>query len=149
MGKRSIILWLIGITALQALLLVWFKSPSLSGPDTRKYLELAVLAMNGDYWLDPTAFDGNYWPIGYPTFLSLLFQVAGSDTDMVQWVQLSLGLCLPTLTFLIARRTGIRTAIAAAFFVGINPASISMIGNGGYEILLGILITLSAAILVN
>lgn len=147
MSGKKVVLWLTLITSIQALLLIWFMSPALGGPDLRKYAEIAALATNNEYWVDPRAFDGNYWPVGYPMFLSVIFRFLGPETGPIQWIQLILGLSFPTLAYLVARHSGRRVGLLVAFLVAINPATISMIGNGGYEILLGLLITLSTAIL--
>ena len=61
----------------------------LIGPDTWKYLQIAGKQVQGNFWFDPSAFDHNYWPIGYPTFLAIQFEVFGEDTIRTLIVQAS------------------------------------------------------------
>ena len=127
----------------------YFLLPSeLVGPDYQKYFELAERATSLDFWKDPDAFNGNYWPIGYPLFVALIWKIVGGiDYGLLQLVQIALaaGFVFTTLPFTNGYRTGLRLAVG--ILVGISPSVISMGQTGGYEILLGMLLIVPLGIL--
>lgn len=114
------------------------------GPDTGKYLEIARKQFESGFWADPAAFDGNYWPMLYPTFLNLVLRVS-SDYDFFLVLQAVLAALLVLITWRLAFPLGRRIRITSAFLVAISPAVWSIARTGGYEILLAVI--LSSALL--
>lgn len=110
------------------------------GPDTWKYLQIAGKQTQGDFWLDPSAFDHNYWPIGYPTFLAIQFEVLGEDLSRALITQAILALILVLSAWGLAFQLGRSYRLCAAVLVALSPAVWAMARIGGYEILLALLL---------
>ena len=122
-------------------LIQWILRPEkFAGPDTPKFLEIASKQLESGFWLDPSAFDGNYWSIGYPTFLALLKRTVGISTETLQLTHIFLGLVLVLLTWLISARLGPLIQVVATCLVAFNPNFWGLSALGGYEVLLGVLI---------
>jgi hypothetical protein len=120
--------------------------PKFVGPDTGKYLEIARKQMNPEFWGDPAAFDGNYWPMLYPTFLNLLIRISGDHTFLLV-LQAVMAMLLVVVTWCLAFPFGRRTRVVVAFLVAMSPAVWSIARTGGYEILLALLICTALALL--
>jgi hypothetical protein len=95
--------------------------------------------MNFGFWTDPMAFDGNYWPLLYPTFLNLVLRVSDNST-LILVLQALLAMILILLAWRLAFPFGYRARITVAFLVALSPAVWSIARTGGYEILLAFLI---------
>lgn len=132
---------LVGVGFLTAQLLVL--PTKFVGPDTWKYLQIAGKQAQEGFWSDPSAFDHNYWPIGYPTFLAIQFNVVGEDTRGMLIVQALMALALVLVAWGLAYRLGRSHRLAAAALVALSPAVWAMARIGGYEILLALLLCLS------
>jgi len=115
-----------------------------AGPDSRKFLEIAAKQLEGNFWLQPEAFDGNYWSVGYPTFISLMQRLMGTSMDNLQVLHIALGLLLIVLTWMLAAPLGAKMQVAATAVVAFNPSFWAMSALAGYEVLLGVLIALAA-----
>jgi hypothetical protein len=113
------------------------------GPDTWKYLQIAGKQAQGNFWFDPSAFDHNYWPIGYPTFLAIQFDVLGEDTGRTLIIQAIMALALVLITWGLAFRLGRTYRLCATVLVVLSPAVWTMARIGGYEILLALLLNVS------
>ena len=119
----------------------WILRPSIFvGPDTPKFLEIAQKQLQGNFWFNPSAFDGNYWSIGYPTFLAALKATVGTSTNVLQVTHIGLGLILVLLTWLISLSLGSKVNIIATCLVAFNPALWALAALGGYEVLLGVVL---------
>lgn len=116
------------------------------GPDTGKYLEIARKQMNFGFWADPMAFDGNYWPVLYPTFLNLVLRVSDNPT-LVLVLQALLAMILILFAWRLAFPFGYRARITVAFLVALSPAVWGIARTGGYEILLALLICATLVLL--
>lgn len=110
------------------------------GPDTPKFLEIASKQLQGNFWFNPSAFDGNYWSIGYPTFLAAMKATIGTSTNVLQATHIGLGLILVVLTWLISSSLNVRVKIIATSLVAFNPALWALASLGGYEVLLGVVL---------
>ncbi len=113
------------------------------GPDTWKYLQIAGKQAQGDFWFDPSAFDHNYWPIGYPTFLAIQFEVLGESTSRTLMIQAVMALALVLVSWGLAFRLGRTYRLCAAVLITLSPAVWAMARTGGYEILLALLLNVS------
>jgi hypothetical protein len=119
----------------------WILRPSIFvGPDTPKFLEIAQKQLQGNFWFNPSAFDGNYWSIGYPTFLAALKATVGTSTNTLQITHIVLGLILVLLTWLISSSLDSKVKIIATCLVAFNPALWALASLGGYEVLLGVVL---------
>lgn len=102
--------------------------------------------MNFGYWMDPMAFDGNYWPLLYPTFLNLVLRVS-EDPAFILVLQALLAMILVLLAWRLAFPFGGRTRVTVAFLVALSPAVWSIARTGGYKILLALLISATLVLL--
>lgn len=118
----------------------------LVGPDTKKYVEIAEKQLLDGFWADPGAFGGNYWPIGYPTFLGLLARVS-NDTDFILVVQAVMAVALVAIGWGLAFRLGARARMTTAVLIAANVSIWGMARTGGYEILLSLLLTTALLLL--
>ena len=119
----------------------WVLRPyQFAGPDTAKFLEIASKQFEAGFWQDPLAFDGNYWSIGYPTFLAVIKSIYGNSTASLQLVNLTLGLILILFTWLISARLGSFIQVVATCLVAFSPNFWGLSALGGYEALLGVLV---------
>ena len=119
------------------------------GPDTWKYLQIAQKQLDVSFWSDPSAFDYNYWPVAYPTFLSILFRMSLGDPRSLLVIQALMAVGLVLLTWLLAFRLGRKIRVVAAFAVALNPSVWSMARTGGYELLLSVGVGLVFLLLVG
>ncbi len=145
-SRRELLIVLV-ILALNLVLLLALMPAQLMVVDTPKFIEIALKAQSSDFWGDPQAFDGNYWAVGYPTFLAMIFKVFGFNLRLVQILQIFLALCLPIYAWLLTRHTTPRIRIATLIVVAISPATYFLAHLGGYEILLSWFTCLSLVIL--
>jgi len=117
------------------------------GQDTRKFLEIAVKAQSLEFWSSPDAFDGNYWSIGYPTFIALSWGALGSTSILaIQVIQIVMAASLVPITWSLAYSQGPHVRILSAALAAVSPTIIFLGQNGGYEILLGWLLCLSLSL---
>lgn len=141
-------IWSIGIFLTSLLLQFLLLPTEFVGPDTPKYLELAQKAQSWSFWIDPNAFDGNYWPIGYPIFAATVWTLYGSvDIYAIQVVQIFISSSFVFLTAPFTRGFSVKLRIIAAFLVGVSPSVIGIGQTGGYELLLGFLLLVSLGVL--
>jgi len=145
-SRRELLIVLV-ILALNLVLLLALMPAQLKGQDTPKFIEIALTAQFSGFWSDPSAFDGNYWAVGYPTFLAMIFKVFGFNLRLVQILQVFIALCLPIFAWLLTRHTTPRIRIATLIVVAISPATYFLAHLGGYEILLSWFMCLSLVIL--
>ena len=110
------------------------------GHDFPKFFEIASKQLQGNFWFNPSAFDGNYSSIGYTTFLAARKAMVGTATNVLQATHISLGLILIVLTWLISSSLNSRVKIIATFLVAFNPSMWAMAALAGYEVLLGVVL---------
>jgi hypothetical protein len=145
---RGDLFWLLLLLLLSVLLQLLLLPTNFVGADTPKFLELSILAQEPAYWTDPSAFDSNYWSMGYPTFLALIWKLTGGvSIFMIQMVQVALAASLVPLTWSLAFAQGKRVRLLCALLAAVSPSVIFLGENGGYEILLGWLLICSLALL--
>jgi len=95
-------------------------SPSFSKSPPNNYKEI--------FWFNPSAFDGNYWSVGYTTFLAAIKAMVGTATNVLQATHIGLGLILIVLTWLISSSLNSRVKIIATCLVAFN----SRVGDGSF-----------------
>lgn len=146
-SKRIFVLPLLGIFLASLVIQIALLPSEIVGPDTWKYFTLAEKGMSGDFWSDPSAFDYNYWPMGYPTFVSFIWSLSGGvNLPLIQLLQ---ALMASSFVFLISpftRGFSLRIRLLSAGFVGLSTGVISMAQTGGYELLLGWLLLIALGI---
>ena len=148
MVRRRAYFWALGILIAALGFQLFIFPQHFTGPDTRKYLEIAFLQQDGtSFWTNPYAFNGNYWPRGYPTFLSVSLRVTNGGIVPIQVVQILMGLCLAVIAYVMAKPLvyGLRLAVLAT--IAFSPSIWSMARTGGYEILLSLLMCASVALI--
>lgn len=119
-----------------------------TGPDTPKFLEIGAKAQVLSFWISPDAFDGNYWGVGYPTFLAIVIKIMPTNPiPVIQTLQSVMAALLIVFTAMVTRNLGNRISILAAFITAISPTTFYLAWNGGYEVLLGFLIGVSIVLL--
>ena len=107
-------------------------SPSFSKSPPNNYKEI--------FWFNPSAFDGNYWSVGYTTFLAAIKAMVGTATNVLQATHIGLGLILIVLTWLISSSLNSRVKIIATCLVAFNLSMWAMAALAGYEVLLGVVL---------
>jgi hypothetical protein len=142
--KGRFVLCLVGIFLISLLVQLLLLPSEIDGPDTWKYFRLAQMAMSRDFWSDPSAFDNNYWPMGYPTFVgSIWFLSGGVNPFLIQIIQALMASSLVFVISPLTRGFTLDIRLISAGFVGVSTAVISMAQTGGYELLLGWLLLIS------
>jgi hypothetical protein len=117
------------------------------GPDTWKYFTLAEMSRSSDFWADPSAFDYNYWPMGYPTFVGAIwFLTGGVNPYLIQLIQVLMAASLVFVISPFTRGFSLTVRLVSAGFVGASTSVISTAQNGGYELLLSLLLLISLGI---
>jgi len=147
MRRRQPYLWVLAILIASLAIQFLIFPQHFTGPDTRKYLEIALLQQDGaSFWSFPEAFNYNYWPMGYPTFLSLILRCTNGSVIPIQVIQILMGSCLALFAYAMAKPMahGLRFAVLAT--VAFSPSIWAMTRTGGYEILLSFLICSSIAL---
>ena len=115
------------------------------GPDTNKFLEIAEKQLTTSFWGDPQAFDGNYWSVGYPTFLATILRINPGSIEAIQVVQTIMAAGIALIVWTLAFHLGPRVRVLAAVVAAFSPTLWAMGRTGGYEILLSTLLCGSLA----
>jgi len=128
-----------------------FTTADFQGADAVTHLEFARQGQDFSYWLDPTAFNGNYFPMGYGSFLALMMKFSGGSTVPVQILQLALGVGLAWLAWIMLRPLGSLIRVLTFTTIAFSPAVIAMSSQNGYEIILAfcIMSALTVSLLIR
>ena len=144
---REIFTLLIAGTLSLALQIV-ILDPTFNGPDAISNFQFAEAGQSISYWLDPTAFWGYLFPMGYGTFLALATRITGGDYLPIQIFQIGIGLSMAYLGWLITRNLGRLIRILTFVTIAFCPATIVLARMNGYEIFLGFFIMLSFTLIL-
>jgi len=140
----------IAVTTIFSLLLMWFVStPNFWGADARSHFVFAELGQDWSYWLDPEAFYGNYFPMGYGSFLALGLKLTGGVVWPIQIFQALLGIALAWMGWLITKNIGRLARTLTYGFIVLSPAVVSMSMQNGYEIIIAFCMMLPLAVLLH
>jgi hypothetical protein len=130
------------------LIVLVFYPSEFKGPDTRKFLELSTKAQEWSFWVSPDAFDGNYWGVGYPTFLALMSQISGGNTIAAAEIfQAAMVASLVLFTAVSTVRSGKAISLVSALISAVSPVSFYLAWNGGYEVLLAFSLGISIVLI--
>ena len=143
-------LWaLLAVLVLSTTLMSLLLQKDFTGPDATSYLGFARSAQLLGYFFDPIAFEGNFFPMGYPTVLSLTLQVTHGSTLLYQVLSIGMGLSVVICLWFVClpMRPTVRLTITSV--VALSPALMWMSQNNGYEMLLCFLITVSFALVLR
>jgi hypothetical protein len=141
-------LWLLIFVLAACGIQLVFMPERLIGADMRTYASVALQAQSIEFWKSPSAFDFNYWPIGYPTFIALVWGVLGGESQRtLQFIQVLMAVSLVPCAWWMAYGQGRRTRLVCAGLVSVSPSVLFLAWNGGYEILLGWLLMLALCLL--
>ena len=130
------------LLALQVLALTTAGPESLVGADWYTFSRVGPETRDIDYWLNPEAFNYNYWSVGYSAFVGLFLETRFSPTLAIQVVQGSMAIGLAVMVYLFAFRFGPKVRLVSLFLATLSPSFYWMAWNGGYEVLLSFLICL-------
>jgi hypothetical protein len=120
----------------------------LVGADMRTYASIAVQAQSFDFWKSASAFDFNYWPIGYPAFIALIWKVLGGESmRTLQFLQILIAASLVPCAWWLAYAQGKKIRLVCAGLVCVSPSVLFLAWNGGYEILLSWLLIVALCLL--
>jgi len=108
-----------------------------TGPDAIYYLQYAreQISQTG-FWQSPSAFDGNFWAMAYPTALSLMLRITGDSVCGAVQLQAVLASTLVVIPWLLTRHLGLRVRLLAPALLALNPGFWWMSTSVGYEVLL-------------
>mgnify|MGYP006276803215 CR=1 FL=1 len=119
---------------------------SFSGADARMFLRLVDEQRQPGFWSMPSAFDYNYWAMGYPTFLNGVLTISGGRVWSILVLQVFLGLVLAVICYLLTWSLGRRVRLVALIVAAFSPGVWWMARNGGYEMLLAFLLCSAVAL---
>ena len=114
-----------------------------SGPDQLSYGNFARSGQEWSYWLNPDAFEGNFFPMGYPSVLAVTMRVSGGSTVLYQVLSIAMGLSVAILAWIITYPLGRVTRLLTLVVTACSPAVLWMSQSNGYEMLLCFLLTSS------
>lgn len=120
-----------------------------SGPDAQSYLTFARAAQTWGYFIDPHAFEGNFFPMGYPTVLGLTFHISNGSSLLYQVMSTAMALAVVLCVWLVCRPMTPVIRLSTTAVVAVSPALLWMSQNNGYEMLLSFLITVSFALILR
>ena len=121
-------------------------TPDFGGPDATSYLSFVRAAQFSEYWFDPAAFEGNFFPMGYPAVLAGFYALAGGSTIAYQGASVLMGLGVTAMVYGLLDGFAREVRLAAAAAVAVCPSVLWMMQNNGYEMLLAFLLTSSVFI---
>lgn len=147
-SKQTWALWaLLTVSGVLQLALVASLGNSVSGGDAHTYLKLTQDWRSLDTLLSPTAFEGNFWPAGYPGFLAL-FSAFGDQAVLVTRVaQVVLVLSMAVMAGRLAACVSLRARDVTTAVVAFSPTLIWATWAIGYELLLGWLMLASTVLI--
>ena len=114
-----------------------------TGPDATSYMTFVRDGQDPNYLLDPNAYEGNFFPMGYPAFLTATVALAGGSTLMYEVMSVLMGLAVTTLVFMMMRGHSSHVRVSTAAAIALCPSVLWMMQNNGYEMLLSVLIVAS------
>lgn len=115
----------------------------MSGPDAESYLGFATEAQQRDYWADPEAFLGTYFPVGYPMLLSIL-GISQEQQALGFVLHVFLGAVVLTSTWGLVSCLTTRLRSVVTTVVAVSPFMTWMTQNLGYEMACAAILTSSA-----
>ena len=115
-----------------------------TGPDATSYMDFVLAGQEPSYWLDTNAFQGNFFPMGYPAILTVVTVLTGGSTFPYEVLSILLGLSTTAIVFGLLRGHAGSIRVTAALAVAMCPSVLWMMQNNGYEMLLSSFITASA-----
>ncbi len=124
---------------------VWHAQQAWSGPDGELYLEFASLMRSPGYFLNPESFWGNYWPSGYPIFLSALGFASESPFQDVALVNVAANSLSALGCWFLTSRLNTRLRLVVVALVVVCPDVLWASRAIGYEALLSCLLVWSLA----
>lgn len=110
--------------------------PSFNGPDAISNVKFAAYGQDWSYWFQRDAFWGNYFPMGYGTFLALTAHITGGSLFLAQAIQIALVLSMAPMGWLITRHLGVATRILTFAAIALCPSAFFLARNNGYEVLI-------------
>lgn len=148
---RGLVAALVIIVVATIARIAWALDPDidpLSGPDSDTYHQAAIaITRLGPFSKEIPAVP--YWPVGYPAFVAFLYEAFSVGTRAVGVVQaLSVGVAALAVLSL-HRVIGLAVAGTAAVLLSLNTALFDASGLLMYEPLLGALLAVAAALLVE
>ena len=114
-----------------------------TGPDATSYMTFVFDGQDPNYWLDPKAYEGNFFPMGYPAFLTATVALMDGSTLLYEALSVLMGLAVTTLIFAMMREHSVHVRVSTAAAVALCPSVLWMMQNNGYEMLLSVLIVAS------
>ena len=143
------IMTLVTMAAASLVLQLFIIDAEFNGPDATSNFQFAELGQDFGYWLDPSAFWGYLFPMGYGSFLALATRVTGGNYLPIQVLQIMMGLSLAYLGWLLTRNLGSLIRSMTFIAIAFSPATIVLARMNGYEIFLGFFIMLSFTLLMT
>lgn len=134
---------LLAVLVLQAFLGGILIIGDFTGPDATSYMSFVRAGQDPSYWLDPDAFEGNFFPMGYPAILTLTVALAGGSTLLYEIASVLMALLVTTLIFKLLRGHSDTVRVTTALALALCPSVLWMMQNNGYEMLLSCLIVVS------
>ena len=134
---------LLAVLVLQAFLGGILMIGDFTGPDATSYMSFIRAGQDPSYWLDPGAFEGNFFPMGYPALLTLTVALAGGSTLLYEIASVLMALLVTTLIFKLLRGHSDAVRVTTALALALCPSVLWMMQNNGYEMLLSCLIVVS------
>ena len=119
---------------------VLYLGTSISGGDAVTYLGLS------DYWLStgdllsPDAFEGNFWPAGYPGFLALFAWAGENQIIAIRMAQILLAAAIALMAGVLADQISRKAGTVTTVLVAFSPTSLWAVWAIGYELVLGFLL---------
>ena len=121
--------------------------PTFNGPDAISNFQFAELGQDWSYWLDPDAFWGYLFPMGYGTFLAMVARITGGSLALAQWLQVFMALSMAIAGWFMTRHISRSARVATVIGISFSPALFWLARTNGYEILLSFSTTMAVAIL--
>lgn len=143
MATRAFTAAVLCASAAVQLVALAFVGNRVSGGDAQTYIDLSHDWTSLGRLISPGAFEDNFWPAGYPGFLALLGFAGDNQLMVARLLQIAMVLVLAWMAGQIASsvspRAGAWTLLAVAF----SPTMMWAVWAIGYELLLGLLLTLA------
>jgi len=119
---------------------VLYLGTSVSGGDAFTYIALSDDWLSARDLLSPGAFEGNFWPAGYPGFIALFAWAGESQIIVIRMAHILLAAGVALMAGLLADTTSRKVGTVTTVLVAFSPTSLWAVWAIGYELVLGFLL---------
>ena len=130
----------VAFAAVLQLATVAYLGSTISGGDAQTYLRLSEDWTSWTALFSPDAFDANFWPAGYPGFLSLFAWSPEHQVLLVRVAQVGLAAAVALMAGRLADSVSQRSGTVTTVVVALSPTALWAVWAVGYELLLAFLL---------